>query len=236
MKKLSLCVICAREGSKGLKNKNILRICGYRLFEISVIQAQKSKIFDKIVISSDSETVLKYSNKMKVDLVIKRPKSLSNNNVSKMDVIKHAVLKSEKFFKQKFDFICDLDVTSPLRTSLDIHKCYKLINKKHISNVFTVIKSSKNPYFNVIELKEDKVSLVKSSNKLFSTRQSSPKTFDMNASIYFWKREILFINNNLFNKNTSIHIMEDFCIDIDNIYDFELINLIFNKNKNLYLS
>ena len=43
MKKLSLCVICAREGSKGLKNKNILRICGYRLFEISVIQAQKSK-------------------------------------------------------------------------------------------------------------------------------------------------------------------------------------------------
>ena len=34
---------------------------------------------------------------MNVDFVIKRPKSLSNNTVSKIDVIKHAVLKSEKF-------------------------------------------------------------------------------------------------------------------------------------------
>ena len=236
MNKSNLCVICARKGSKGLKNKNILSISGYKLFEISIIQAQKSKIFDKIVISSDSETILKYSSKLNVDFVIKRPKSLSNNSVSKIDVIKHAVLKSEKFFNQEFDYVCDLDVTSPLRTSIDIHKCFKLITKKHVSNVFTVIKSSKNPYFNVIELKNDKVSLVKSSNKLFFTRQSSPKTFDMNASIYFWKRGKLFIDGNLFNKNTAIHIMEEFCIDIDNIYDFELVNLIFNKNKKLYLS
>ena len=47
MKKLSLCVICARKGSKGLKNKNILSISGYKLFEISIIQAQKVKFLIK---------------------------------------------------------------------------------------------------------------------------------------------------------------------------------------------
>ena len=69
-------------------------------------------------------------------------------------------------------------------------------------------------------------------NKLFFTRQAL-KDLDMNASIYFGKGK-LFINGNLFNKNTAIHIMENF-IDIDNIYDFEPVNLIFNKNNYTYL-
>ena len=57
-----LCTICARKGSKGLKNKNIRKIKGKHLIYYT-IQA-KSKIFDEIVVSSDSKTILDLSKNM----------------------------------------------------------------------------------------------------------------------------------------------------------------------------
>ena len=58
-----LCTICARKGSKGLKNKNIKKINGKHLIYYTINQAIKSKIFDEIVVSSDSRVVLDLSNK-----------------------------------------------------------------------------------------------------------------------------------------------------------------------------
>ena len=51
----SLCVICARTGSKGLKNKNFLKIKGKTLIEHTIKVALKSKIFKNIVISIDKK-------------------------------------------------------------------------------------------------------------------------------------------------------------------------------------
>ena len=44
-----------------------------------------------------------------------------------MPVIRHAILEAEKKFNYKFDYICDLDVTSPLRKIDDIRNAYKKI-------------------------------------------------------------------------------------------------------------
>ena len=50
-----LCTICARSDSKGLKNKNVKMINGIPLVAHSIIQAKKSREFDKIVVSTDSK-------------------------------------------------------------------------------------------------------------------------------------------------------------------------------------
>jgi len=54
-----LCTICARKGSKGLKNKNIMKLLNKPLIIHTIDQAKKSKIFTKIVVSSDSKKILK---------------------------------------------------------------------------------------------------------------------------------------------------------------------------------
>ena len=59
MQKKILCTICARKNSQGLKNKNIKKIDKKPLFLITLDQATKSKIFEKIVINSDSEVIKK---------------------------------------------------------------------------------------------------------------------------------------------------------------------------------
>ena len=56
----TLCVICARGGSTNLKNKNIEKINGKPLIYYTIRQAQKSKIFDSIVVSTDSKKIQKF--------------------------------------------------------------------------------------------------------------------------------------------------------------------------------
>ena len=61
-----LCTICVRSGSKGVKNKNIKKIKGKPLIYYTLNQAIKSKLFNNIVISTDSEKILEYSKKKKI--------------------------------------------------------------------------------------------------------------------------------------------------------------------------
>ena len=76
----------------------------------------------------------------------------------------------------------------------------------------------------MIEIKNKKVNLIKKGKKIISNRQKAPKTFDMNASIYIWKKKYLFKTYNLFGKKTSIYIMPaERSIDIDSSFDFKLV-------------
>ena len=55
-----ICSICARGGSKGVPNKNMRMINGYPLIYFTIKQAIDSKIFDKIVISTDDDKIIEY--------------------------------------------------------------------------------------------------------------------------------------------------------------------------------
>ena len=78
--------------------------------------------------------------------------------------------------------------------------------------------------------KNGRVRIVKKLKKYVIRRQNAPKTYDMNASIYIWKRNILMNSNSLFRKKTEIYVMDiQRSIDIDNKFDLILIkNLIKN--------
>ena len=88
-----LCTICARGGSKGVKNKNIKKFLGKPLICHTISQAKKVKKFSKIVCSSDSKKILDIAKKNKVDYLILRPKFLSNDRVSKVKAIRHCLIK-----------------------------------------------------------------------------------------------------------------------------------------------
>lgn len=140
-KKNIVCTICARKNSKGLKNKNILKINGLTLIEISILQAIKSKLFKSIIVSSDSDKIQKICKKYPVNF-IKRKKKLSTNKTGKIDVIKDAIISFEKELSHKVDVICDLDITSPIRKREDIIKAFNKF-KQYNTNLFSVTNSKK---------------------------------------------------------------------------------------------
>ncbi len=218
-----LCTICARKGSMEIKNKNIKNLFGKPLILHTVDLACKIKIFNKIVVTSDSKKILNICKK-KSNLLIHRPKRLSNNSISKIQVIKHALKYSEKKFKTNFDTICDLDVTSPLRLKSDVYKAFKIFKRKKPDNLISVNESHKNPYFNMVEKKNGKLKLVKENKRRYYSRQKAPSVFEVNASIYIWKRKALLKNKNIVNANTEMLVMPKYrSVDIDSEFDFKLI-------------
>ena len=150
-----LCIICARKGSKGIKNKALKLIKNKPLIYFTIKQALRSKIFDEVVVSTDSKKIQKIALNFGAKSWFLRPKKLSKDNSSKLLAIKHAFKESEKFFKKKFNICFDLDLTSPLRNIRDIKKALKIFNYEKANNLFSVTNSKKNPYFNMVEKKNN---------------------------------------------------------------------------------
>ena len=218
-----------RANSQKIKNKNLINLNKKPLMSYTIKSAVNSKLFDNIVVSSDSKKIQKLSKKFGAEVIFSRPKKLSTNYVPKISVIKHAVINSEKHYKKKYDYVVDLDVTAPCRDTNDIKKAFKKFQKSKKDMLVSVTKSRKNPYFNMLEIKNQNISLVKKTSKEVVARQKSPVVYDMNASIYIWKRDKLFKSRNLLQKSLSIYEMpQEKSIDIDTKLDLR-INEILNK-------
>jgi CMP-N,N'-diacetyllegionaminic acid synthase len=146
-------------------------------------------------------------------------------------VILHALKQSEKFYKKRYDAIIDLDVTAPLRKISDIKKAYNKFKKNNFDIIISVCKSKKNPYFNMIEIKKEKIRLIKKGKKI-NSRQNAPAVYDINASIYIWTRKALINKKSFFSKNTGIYVMpRERSVDIDDDDDWNLVNFYLKKNE-----
>ena len=228
-----LCTICARGGSKGVKNKNIKEINSKPLIAYTIEQAKESKLFEHIVISSDSQEIIDVSKKYGAESFFKRDDKLSNDTAGKLDVIRDAFVRSEKFYTMKFDYLIDLDATAPLRDTQDILDSFEQFLSDNNSNLITAMPSRRSPYFNLVEVSKDKkVSLSKTLDTSIKRRQDAPKSYDMNASIYIWKRETLLKENSLFLESTGLYVMpEERSIDIDTQLDYKFVEFLM-KEKN----
>ena len=225
----NLCTICARSGSKGVPNKNIKKIAGKPLIQHTIEQAKKSKIFSDIIVSSDCKKILKIAEKLGVH-TLKRTNQLSKDFVGKVDVIRDAAIKAQKMLHKKFDNVIDLDVTSPLRQVSDIHNSFKKFQNGNYQNLITGCVARKNPYFNMIEIKKNVLSISKRTNKKIYSRQKSPQVFEMNASIYIWKNKALMNKSNLVTSKTAFYKMpEERSIDIDTMLDWKIVSFLMEK-------
>lgn len=85
-----LALIPARSGSKSIKNKNIIPYKGKPLIYHSIKIALKSKLINKIIVSTDSEKYKKISVKFGAEVPFLRPKKISSDNSIDYDYILHA--------------------------------------------------------------------------------------------------------------------------------------------------
>jgi len=228
-----LCTICARGGSKGVKGKNIRPLLGKPLIAHSIEQAMASGLFEAIAVSSDSDLILDISREWGVDYLIKRPDELATDQAAKLPVIRHCVAEVERKIDSNFEVVVDLDATSPLRSVEDIHKAVALLEESGAGNVITAMPSRRSPYFNLIELNANGVAeLSKPLKTAIVRRQDAPKCYDMNASIYVWKRQVLFASDTIFNEDTRLYVMpEERSIDIDSELDFKFVEFLMLSNS-----
>ena len=229
----NLCTICMRGGSKGVPNKNLRELNGKPLMAYTIGQALESGLFQHVVVSTDSERIAEVAKKYGAEAWFLRTAEQATDEAPKLTVIQNAFLESEKHFGHKFDLLMDLDATSPLRSVEDITQAYLQFVKEDAEILITASPARKNPYFNMVEKVNGRIQVVKEYEPRPTRRQDAPQVYDMNASIYIWKRQALIKNNTLFTDKTSLYIMpEERSVDIDNDMDWSFVEYFLKNVRN----
>lgn len=224
---LTIVTICARSGSIGIPGKNIKPLLGKPLIGHTIEQALTLREADHVLVSTDSEEIAAIARTHGAETPFLRPASLATATTGKLDVIAHLVDWAETHLGP-IGRIIDLDPTSPLRSIGDIRDCLALLDAE-TDVVITACEAEKNPYFNMIEYQPDgNVRLVKQTKNRYLSRQSAPKVFSMNASIYVWWRHTL--SAGLWNGRTKLHVMpRERSVDIDEPVDFMVVEALMRK-------
>ncbi|MHA7608245.1 acylneuraminate cytidylyltransferase family protein [Elizabethkingia meningoseptica] len=232
-----LITICARGGSKGIPGKNIKILNGKPLISYSFDVAKKlAAQYDiDIFLSTDSEeikNVVSLLNLSEVNLAYNRPDYLANDTAGKLDAIVDVKNYAEKNNNITYDFVIDLDVTSPLRTAHDLLSSIELLfNNENAINLFSVSPANRNPYFNMVE--ENNSGFYDLCKKgQFMTRQSAPKVYDLNASFYIFKRDFFKEGyKTVITERSIVYEVPHLCFDLDHPIDFEFMEFLLENKK-----
>ena len=125
MKKI-ICLICCRGGSKNIKDKNIRNFAGKPLLAWILKEAIKSKIFDKIILSTDSKKIAKVGRKYGILIPGLRPRKLALSNSNQFDTHKYIFKKLN--INDKNSIVCNL-LNNPFINSHLIKKSFKVFKK-----------------------------------------------------------------------------------------------------------
>ena len=233
-----LITICARGGSKGIAGKNIKIINGnpliyYTLKTASLLKDKLNWPID-IVLSTDSNEIKSVVSSLdaQVDVNHTRPDFLATDSASKIGVISDVKIYMEKKHNKIYDYILDLDVTSPLRSISDLENALEMIRqKKDAFNLFSVSQASRNPYFNMVEKNnEGFYDLCKDSVSL--TRQSAPEVLELNASFYWYRRSYFEMGyTSAITGKSLAYTMNHICFDLDHPIDFDFMEFLLENQK-----
>lgn len=229
-----LVTICARAGSKGVKGKNTKLFCGKPLaaYTIAAFKLFKQRFggdFDNIVlaVNTDSELLLQQIGEQQSEYVyIPRTEELAGDIVSKKAVIRDTLIKCEEKTGTVFDVVVDLDLTSPLRTVDDIKGTLEMLEQDASADIaYSAAESRRSPYFSMVTRKEDGYYHTFKETR-FTARQQCPACFDMNGSIYAYRRAYTLAEHVLPRKEVVWQMKDTGILDIDSESDYELMQVI----------
>ena len=221
-----LAIIPARSGSKGLKDKNIIELCGKPLIAYSIEAAVNTNLFDKIIVSTDSELYAKISRQYGAE-VLMRGEELSNDNSTTYmvleDILKNKILDT-------YDYFVLLQPTSPMRNAQHIIEAVEKFERKFKRFDFLVsMKESEHAKVLVNPIDEDE------SLKFFDTnfsnyRRQGYKDYSPNGAIFIAKPDSYLKQKHFFGARSLSYIMQaKDSVDIDGPIDLLLAKILMSQ-------
>ena len=212
--------IPARSGSKSIKNKNIKLLKGKPLLAWSIETCLKSKLIRDIVVSTDSKKYAKIAKKFGATDVIIRPKKISDDKSTDLEVIMHFL----KYFKN-FKYIAHVRPTTPIRDIKIFDKAINFFIKNNYSSLRTVHEMAESAY-KTFEITKN--FLLKSVGKKKLDYHSTPrqmikKTYEANGILDIYRTDHIIKKKNLFGKKVYA-FKTKFAYEIDSIEQFKILN------------
>lgn len=224
-------IIPARSGSKGIPGKNIKLLNGKPLISYSIENLIKSKIFNKIIVTSDSTEILKVSKKMGANIFL-RSDPKESNDIVMPDVPTISFLKSipEKI-RPKWSFM--IQCTSPFIKEGTYEKAFKLLKKNIDLTVFAATEAN----IFLWEEKKNDINKIKWEpvNHPFNVRvgrqfKEKMEVCETGAFYGFETSKFIEANHRFFNKAAPILLKSNEGLDINTMDDWMFAEHLSEKN------
>lgn len=223
----TIAIIPARGGSKGVPRKNVRLLADKPLIAHSILDAQEATSVDFVYVSTDDDEIATVSANYGAQIV-HRPPELANDTASSESALIHAL---EQLENQEInpDLLVFLQCTSPIRTGLDIDQAIAKLKAEKADSLLSVSPSHR-------FLWEEVNGVVQSINYDYRQR---PRRQDMNpqymenGSIYLFKPWVLKETGNRLGGKIALYIMGEMAaMEIDSVYDFEMLNFLMSQYEN----
>ena len=233
-----IAVIPARSGSKGVPDKNIKLLGGEPLISYSIAAAKKSKLINRIIISTDSEKYGSIAKGYGAEVPFLRPAELSEDNSTDYDFINHLLGWLQSNEGSIPDYLIHLRPTTPLRDPSILDSAIE----NFMNNIeATSLRSAH-------EMAETAYKQFEPEDKYFKTictgsfdldnannsRQSFPETYSPNGYVDILRTSHI-LENHLLHGNRVMGYVTDFAIEVDTIDDFEFLEWQINKNDEIIM-
>ena len=216
-----IAIIPARGGSKRLPKKNIKPFCGKPLITWSINAAIESKIFDEIVVSSDSDEILEIANRKEV-LLRKRPDEISTDTATTEDVVSDVITWINACGVEVSTFTI-LQPTSPLRRAVHIIEAFKVFVEKPDINVVVSVSKCRYPLEFINGLQPNLSMEHFLSKGEIKRSQQLTTAYRLNGSIIIADVSLNNSFSEFYGNKSVAYVMDDIDgPDIDTIDDFKL--------------
>ena len=216
-----LALITARGGSKGLPGKNILPVNGRPLLAWTVDAARRSEYVDRVVLSSDDESIAAAALACGCEVPFRRPGELASDTAATIDVALHALGELPGH-----DWLVLLQPTSPLRTAADIDAALERCIATEARSCVSVTAVDQSPYWMYRIGDNDRLYPIIEAPPGATRRQDLPAVYALNGAVYVADVDELKRTRSFVNADTVAHVMPaERSIDIDTAADFESFRL-----------
>lgn len=225
----NIAIITARAGSKGLHNKNIKVLGNKPLLAYSIEAAMSSKMFEEVMVSTDSEEYAEISRKWGASVPFLRSEHNSIDTASSWSTVSEVLSRYSENGKE-FDTFCLLQPTSPFRTGEDIRKAYDLYLKKRATAIVSVCEVEHSlQWCNKLDNTYSLEGFVDKED--IQQRQKLEKYYRINGAIYISNIEKYKKDPFLYKAGAYAYIMSNIkSIDIDTELDFMYAETILKYN------
>lgn len=222
-----IAIIPARSGSKGLKDKNIIDLCGKPLIAYSIEAALESGLFDHVIVSTDSEHYAEIAQHYGAEVMM-RGEALSNDKATTFMVLED-ILKNR--LQETIDYFVLLQPTSPLRTSKHITEAIEKFESKIEHFDFLVSMKEAEHAKVLVNPIDDDESLKYFDTDFSNYRRQGYKDYSPNGAIFIAKPDSYLEQKHFFGAKALSYIMsaED-SVDIDGALDLVVANAIMKKS------
>lgn len=216
-------VIPARGGSKGVPRKNLKKLAGRPLLRYTAEAALAATRLSRVVLTTENEEIARIGRQCGLDVPFLRPDSLAQDETPMLPVIQHCVRTLEEA-GDRYDAICLLQPTTPLRRAEDIDNCIRLLAESDADSVISMlpVPLELNPHWVWFSDSNGYLRIATGEDSPIPRRQDLPAAWHREGSIYVTRRDILIERNTLYGIRTIGYLMDpEKSVNIDTPEDWE---------------